>query len=36
MSAPPASSGVTDVEIKAILVEKLDATHIEISDMSGV
>jgi hypothetical protein len=35
-NAEPASSGVTQDGIKSILVEKLSATHIEISDLSGI
>jgi hypothetical protein len=35
-TAEPASSGVTQEGIKSILVDKLSATHIEISDLSGI
>ena len=30
------SSGVTEADLKAKIIEKLEATHVEIEDMSGL
>jgi len=35
-AASPASSGVTEADIKSILTDKMGATHVEISDISGI
>jgi hypothetical protein len=36
MSEGPVSSGITEEHIRSKLVEKLQATHVEITDVSGM